>query len=823
MPLPPYKGPFRVGAIDLEIPVRESRAFATDVVSPDAINPPAKHKRSKAGRIKAEPHRLHPRDREGQQTTTASPESSSGSTSARAPASQEDDGEDEDAASKLASWSPFHHGSKTSTLYLSTVLFTLFYPTSLDEEAAKEYRKVAWIGRPKRRGTAAMVDYLGQYGLAGPFAAIPASPALLSLLAAKAPAYGGAPLADTASAAAPPFPVVVFSHGLAGSRLAYSQYCGELASHGIIVAAVEHRDGSGLTSVVRPPLDPGFGATQKEELQRPKHQPDEGKEKKNKARRHHPKAIVPYFDFSTIGLRSFPTEPTGKEIGMRHAQLAMRIAELDECLDILQRIARGEGDQVAAESTRTMTTKLCGRYRMGKPPRDGLIVDPSRLKDWKGKLEIEHPALIGHSFGGATVIEYLKGSSPRFPYGVALDPWVEPITTSNSSSHRPLQAPVYVINSESFTIWSEHFSKVKALVKDLQPGSGKSEEDAPKGWIITLAGAEHLSFSDYPSLLPKVFRSTVTPAKCIEIYSRATLTQMELLGKRLKAYKAGGAGESQRDQAGEEQKDESHARADHSELDADGPAKSSSPEPLVGVIRERTTTEPEIKEKSTTSREEGSTSRADDAEISSPGAPHEPIEPSSPFSNENLHGTTESVDYPQADANVYRGQLEAIEKAPSSSEAGGHTRREHLLHAKDAAAARLMERRQEHKFRREEHEQKKDDEKVRKKKGREVRGVIARRTPSGGMTSLPRASDMQRDYTLDPEHLLPSHKRHPDQPEGPHPAEDVALVVESVRPLADDQKHKSYRKLRSISALLYRTYGMRPGIERPGSILIHEN
>ena len=144
-----------------------------------------------------------------------------------------------------------------------------------------------------------------------------------------------------------PYPVVVFSHGLGGNANAYSSICGNLASCGAVVFAPEHRDGSCPIAYAKTKRSNSISSAYKVPYQKHAHRPD-------------PEILK-----------------------ARNKQLRIRLWELELLYSAINTLNQG---------------KPLNTYSMSSPPSFTSTLD---LKP--GKV-----TWAGHSFGGATVIQFIK-------------------------------------------------------------------------------------------------------------------------------------------------------------------------------------------------------------------------------------------------------------------------------------------------------------------------------------------------------------------------------------------------------------------------------
>lgn len=152
------------------------------------------------------------------------------------------------------------------------------------------------------------------------------------------------------------FPVLVFSHGFASSRTDYTHYLGELASRGYVVAAIEHRDGSGPGSLVL-----------KEGVQRV-------------AFPIKVSHIAPTADLDTASFKK--------------AQLDFRQAEVEETIRVLGAINNGKGESIYKMNSR-------------KEGHD--------LQQWQGRLNMHDITMAGHSFGATLAVSTTSLPPPPAP------------------------------------------------------------------------------------------------------------------------------------------------------------------------------------------------------------------------------------------------------------------------------------------------------------------------------------------------------------------------------------------------------------------------
>ncbi|XP_022109541.1 platelet-activating factor acetylhydrolase-like isoform X2 [Acanthaster planci] len=273
----------------------------------------------------------------------------------------------------------------------------LFYPAASPKAsiASDSSAYAAWL--PSREYAEGFVSYAGYKHAASVTAS------LLTFLTEsfKIPAIENAPLAKSNT----PFPVVIFSHGLSACRTTYSSICVELASHGFIVGAVEHRDKSACATYVIKDVTE-----------------DESDCKAPSGGR-----VQEWIPILLV---------EGDDFEIRNNQLSQRAEECTRALDLLLKMNSGE----------PVVNALNDKF-------DGSM--------FKGKLDSDKVAICGHSFGAATALLTLS-QDKRFKCSVALDAWLFPV---DKSTYADIHQPVLLINTEKFH-WPANVARMIRLVPE---------------------------------------------------------------------------------------------------------------------------------------------------------------------------------------------------------------------------------------------------------------------------------------------------------------------------------------------------------------------
>lgn len=313
------------------------------------------------------------------------------------------------------------------------------------------------------------------------------------------------------------WPVMLFSHGLGGSRNAYSHICGSLASHGIVVVAPDHRDGSSPISFVHAP-DP----QSKEKVQR-------------------------------VDYKRIDHKPSPDVYAARDTQLRIRLWEMGLIHDALLKIDSRTRLKNVAEDARSAGGK-------------------DTLTQFSHLLDVHAPgsiAFAGHSFGAATTVQLVKSVfyapssdsynappsykplyvpradsalarqiTPQNPV-VLLDLWTLPIQSPSTAWLRTKPMPAYssssggssllAILSEGFYKWSSNMQETKRVVA--KPPSAPPSQPGPH--IFYPLSSAHLSQSDFGILFPwataKVFGAK-DPARVLRLNTRAILQLLRNAG-----------------------------------------------------------------------------------------------------------------------------------------------------------------------------------------------------------------------------------------------------------------------------------------------------
>ncbi|XP_022175245.1 platelet-activating factor acetylhydrolase-like [Myzus persicae] len=198
------------------------------------------------------------------------------------------------------------------------------------------------------------------------------------------PTISDAPLSDKEQS----YPFLIFSHGYAATRFVCSEFCNTLASHGFIVAAIEHRDKSS-------PATYYYDSPESAEQDNP----------------------------TWVKHRLFHKTYNTDNYILKNSQLKVRHRECTKLLNTFLDINAG------------------GYVK-------NVLKSSFDLNQFNGKINVNKIITSGFSFGGATAM-YNACYDSRYQAVIIIDGWMFPI---KSESFLNIQQPMLFINTHTFHI-----------------------------------------------------------------------------------------------------------------------------------------------------------------------------------------------------------------------------------------------------------------------------------------------------------------------------------------------------------------------------------
>lgn len=347
-----------------------------------------------------------------------------------------------------------------------------------------------------------------------------------STSASSASSVVGNGTADTHDNTSGRWPAMIFSHGLGGTRNAYSQISGSIASGGVVCMSIEHRDHSAAISVVQ-----GVPGEREEE-------------------------VVRYVSIK---------ESTPATIQARRDQLEQRAYEVKLGIELFRAL-----DAAASPSSSLFTSKSSSSSTGSSIfPADVVQGLNAQILTFAASLDVAPGRILmaGHSFGAATGVHCAKHETgplvstdgPKYTLRsefralVLLDPWTEVLVDSTA---RKLSIPTLAVASEAFHKWSSNWRAVLELLSHDTyvrngnangtangNGSGNgSGSDKARGMnrLLWIPESAHLSQSDFGLLFPTAtkyaFKAALNPSVAMDLNIRAVREFLrETVGVRVPA------------------------------------------------------------------------------------------------------------------------------------------------------------------------------------------------------------------------------------------------------------------------------------------------